>query len=82
MRQEQDIARLARSVGEDTAREAVASLAGLMLRRMQDMGGTVTFEDLSSMWGEALNDFSEAKEHDVPERAELEGQAVRIPQNG
>lgn len=44
-------------------REEVSSLSGMMLRRLQDMGPTRSFERnmavevLQQLWGEALRDF-------------------------
>lgn len=45
------------------AREEIASLAGLMLRRLQDMGPTrspernMAVEISTELWGEVLRDF-------------------------
>ena len=56
-------------VSDDTrirqiAREEIASLSGMILRRLQDMGPTrsnernMAVEILSELFGEALHDFS------------------------
>lgn len=48
----------------EIAREEIASLSGMILRRLQDMGPTRSFERnmaveiLSELFGEALADFS------------------------
>ena len=64
---ENDVTRIAsevaRTEGDAAAHAAVASLCGLILRRLQDeddnaKGGTVTFEDLNAIFGEALEQFS------------------------
>jgi len=47
----------------EIVREEIASLSGMMLRRLQDMGPTRSFERnmaveiLTQMWGEALRDY-------------------------
>ena len=47
----------------EIAREEIASLAGMMLRRLQDEGPTRSFERnfaveiQTKLWGEALRDF-------------------------
>lgn len=47
----------------EIAREEIASLAGMMLRRLQDMGPTrsiernMAIEILSELFGEVLRDF-------------------------
>ena len=40
------------------AREEVASLCGLVLRRSQNKGGLLTRVELASVFGEALKDFT------------------------
>lgn len=51
-------------VAREVAREEIASFSGMMLRRLQDMGPTRSFERnmaveiLSELFGEALRDFS------------------------
>lgn len=48
------------------AREEIASLSGMMLRRLQDMGPTrsmernMAVEILSELFGEALKDFGDS----------------------
>ena len=47
----------------EIARQEIASFSGMMLRRLQDMGPTLSFERnmaveiLSELFGEALRDF-------------------------
>lgn len=54
------------------ARDEVASLAGLMLRRLQDEGPTrsmernATVDILQRLWGEALRDFGATVEEPGP----------------
>lgn len=51
-------------IAREAAREEIASLSGMMLRRLQDMGPTrspernMAVEILSELFGEALADFS------------------------
>lgn len=53
-----------RDLAREVAREEVASLSAMMLRRLQDMGPTrsnernMAVEILSELFGEALADFS------------------------
>jgi hypothetical protein len=56
---------VAKTEAEEASYRAVSSLCGLILRRLQDdddeaipKGGPVTFEDLSRIFGEALEQFS------------------------
>lgn len=53
-------------IARNAAREEIASLSGMMLRRLQDMGPTrsmernMAVEILSELFGEALKDFGDS----------------------
>jgi hypothetical protein len=48
------------------AREEIASLCGLVLRRTQDRAGMATRVELAAIFGEALADFSQTKAEPGP----------------
>lgn len=58
------------ATGEAVSRAEVASLCGLILRRLQELvvsnggdpDGFVTIRDLNAIFGEALHDFAATKE--------------------
>lgn len=71
---ELELADNVRELARAVARAEVASLCGLMLRRLQGVGETagaggrlLTIPELSSMFGEALRDFSAATSEPGPE---------------
>lgn len=59
-----EIGEMVERIATKVAREEVASLSGMILRRLQDMGPTrspernMAVEILSELFGEALRDFS------------------------
>ena len=63
-------------VARKVAREEIASLAGLTLRRLQDMGPTRSMERnmqveiLAELWGEVLRDFGGTPDEPGPDDRE------------